>query len=87
MSRKFEERAGAGVLYREGWGMSETAAGGTILHRAYLPTSLGSINSTTPNYRIRVADTETGELQEAGNTGEIQVNSLTCSAVTYYVVV
>merc|ERR1719427_727706 len=72
--RKFEERAGVGVLYREGWGMSETAAGGTILHRAYLPASLGSINSTTPNYRIRVADTETGELQEAGHTGEIQIS-------------
>ena len=49
--KKFNTKAPKGVIFKEGWGMTEVAGGACVMNRAYQSLENGSVNLVNPNFR------------------------------------
>ena len=52
--RQFYKKAPSYVMYKEGWGSTEVAGGGSGIMRACGGIRLGSVNQLLPNLRLQV---------------------------------
>ena len=59
-----------GVIIQEGYGMTETAAGGTMLRKEDIPHMIGSAGRALLHSRVRIVD-ETGQTCPPDTPGEI----------------
>jgi len=76
--KQFYKKAPSYVMYKEGWGSTEVAGGGSGISRACGGIKSGSVNQLFPNTRLQIRDIYTDEPKGPGETGELVLKGPTC---------